>query len=240
MEILTRVGIRLSFCCGFYRIKIMQKLFILTFFSIFLLFCTVKEKTYEELEAEVLCGVLPEILERELKFYPKLPPPPPLNSSKHSVIQLDSIRIQDSLSWNNHLEEFKKQYKKRLSEFKEFKKVEQKILDTLINVKKLSVDETVYIKSELDSRKVELKEFNDSNIKVNLVSYSNTFEGQEINTREKVLFLTRVLVDEKEENSFFTVFRFYSSYHVFCRKGKDKKWKIRKVIPDDDNKRLSE
>lgn len=202
-----------------------------------MLSCTEKEKTYEALEAEVLCDVLPEILERELKFHPKLPPPPPpLNLSKHSVIQLDSIRIQDSLSWNNHLEEFKKQYKKRLSEFKEFKKVEQKILDTLINVKKLSVDETVYIKSELDSRKVELKEFNDSNIKVNLVSYSNTFEGQEINTREKVLFLTRVLVDEKEENSFFTVFRFYSSYHVFCRKGKDKKWKIRKVIPDDDNK----
>ena len=219
----------------------MQKLILLTFFSLFILSCAEKEKTYDELEAEVLCDVLPEILERELKFYPKLPPPPPpLNSSKHSVVQLDSIRIQDSLSWNNHLEEFKKQYKKRLSEFKEFKKVEQKILDTLINVKKLSVDETDYKKNDLDCRRIELKEFDNSYIKVKLVSYKNTFEQQERSSGDRVLFLTRVLVDEKEENSFFTVFKFIGTYHVFCRKGKDKKWKIRKVIPDDDNKLRSE
>ena len=237
MEILTRVEIRLSFCWGFYRIKIMQKLFILTFFSIFLLSCTVKEKNYEALEAEVLCDVLPEILERELKFHPKLLPPPPyLNSSKHTVIQIDSIKKQDSLSWYKHLKDYKVYYQNRLSEIRQYKKVQQKVLDTLLYVKKLSIDETVYLKSELDSRKVELKEFNDSNIKVNLVSYSNTFEGQEINTGEQVLFLTRILMDEKKENSFFTVFKFIGTYHVFCRKGKDKKWKIRKVIPDDDNK----
>ena len=40
----------------------MQKLILLTFFSFFILSCTEKEKTYEELEAEVLCDVLPEVI----------------------------------------------------------------------------------------------------------------------------------------------------------------------------------
>ena len=78
--------------------------------------------------------------------------------------------------------------------------------------------------------------FNYSNINVNLVPYSNTFEGQDRNSGEQVLFFTRVLMDEKEENSFFTVFKFFGTYHVFCRKTKNNKWEIRKVIPDDNNK----
>ena len=170
---------------------------------LFLFSCTEKQKSYEELEAEVLCDVLPEVLERELKFYSvKIPPPPQtLDSLKYNDKQLDSIKIQGSLSWD-----------------------------------KLSVDETVYLKSELDPRKVGLDEFNNSNINVNLVPYSNTFEGQDRNSGEQVLFLTRVLIDEKGENSFFTVFKFFGTYHVFCRKLKNNKWEIRKVIPDDNNK----
>ena len=215
----------------------MQKLILLTFFSLFTLSCTVKEKTYEELESEVLCDVLPEVLERELKFYSvRIPPPQKLDSLKYNEKQLDSIRRQDSLSWDKYLKEYKVYYKNQLSKIRQYKKVQQKVLDTLLYVKKLSVDETVYLKSELDSRKVGLDEFNNSNINVNLVPYSNTFEGQDRNSGEQVLFFTRVLMDEKEENSFFTVFKFFGTYHVFCRKTNNNKWEIRKVIPDDDNK----
>ena len=205
---------------------------------LFLFSCTEKEKTYEELEAEVLCDVLPEVLERELKFYSVRIPPPPrtLDSLKYNDKQLDSIKIQDSLSWDAHLKDYKVYYQNQLSEIRQYKKVQQKVLDTLLYVKKLSVDETVYLKSELDSRKVGLDEFNNSNINVNLVPYSNTFEGQERNSGEQVFFLTRVLMDEKGENSFFTVFKFFGTYHVFCRKTKNNKWEIRKVIPDDNNK----
>jgi len=215
----------------------MRKLILLTLFSLILISCTEKEKTYEALEAEVLCDVLPEVLERELKFNPILPPPPPfLDSLKYSITQLDSIIKQDSLIKDKHLKDYKVYYQNRLSEIKQYKKVQQKVLDTLLFVKKLSVDETVYLKTELNSRKVEFNEFNDSNIKVNLVPYSNTFEGEERNSGEQVLFLTRVLIDEKEENSFFSVLKFFGTYHVFCRKTKNNKWEIRKVIPDNDNK----
>ncbi|WP_445718564.1 hypothetical protein [Flavobacterium sp.] len=204
--------------------------------SLMLFSCTEKEKTYEELEAEVLCDVLPEVLERELKFYSvRIPPPQILDSLKYNEKQLDSIRRQDSLSWDRYLKEFKVYYKSQLSKIREYKKVQQKVLDTLLYVKKLSTDETVYLKNELDSRKVGLDEFNDSNISVNLVPYSNTFEGQDRNSGEQVLFFTRVLMDQKAENSFFTVFKFFGTYHVFCRKIKNNKWEIRKVIPDDVN-----
>ena len=205
---------------------------------LFLFSCTEKEKTYEELEAEVLCDVLPEVLERELKFYSVRIPPPPrtLDSLKYNEKKVDSIKIQGRVSWDAHLKKYKVYYQNQLSEIRQYKKVQQKVLDTLLYVKKLSVDETVYLKSELDSRKIELDEFNDSNIKVNLVPYSNTFEGQERNSGEQVFFLTRVLMDEKGENSFFTVFKFCGTYNVFCRKTRNNKWEIRKVIPDDDNK----
>ena len=205
---------------------------------LFFFFCTEKEISYEELGVEVLCDVLPVVFERELKFYSVRIPPPPrtLDSLKYNDKQLDSIKIQDSLSWDAHLKDYKVYYQNQLSEIRQYKKVQQKVLDTLLYVKKLSVDETVYLKSELDSRKIELDEFNDSNIRVNLVPYSNTFEGQERNSGEQVFFLTRVLMDEKGENSFFTVFKFFGTYHVFCRKTINNKWEIRKVIPDDDNK----
>ncbi|MFD2908634.1 hypothetical protein ACFSX9_07775 [Flavobacterium ardleyense] len=53
----------------------MQRLIVLTFLSLFLFSCSEKEKTYEELEAEVLCDVLPQ-LAHEIVM-PRLPPPPP-------------------------------------------------------------------------------------------------------------------------------------------------------------------
>ena len=53
----------------------MQKLILLTFFSFFILSCNEKEKTYEELEAEVLCDVLPEVIPEIGSLF--IPPPPP-------------------------------------------------------------------------------------------------------------------------------------------------------------------
>jgi uncharacterized protein YcfL len=44
----------------------MRKLILLILFSLILVSCTKKEKTYEALEAEVLCDVLPEIAKYEL------------------------------------------------------------------------------------------------------------------------------------------------------------------------------
>lgn len=219
----------------------MQRLIVITFLSLFLFSCSEKEKTYEELEAEVLCDVLPEILERELKFYALKPPPSPaLDSVKYSFKQIDSIQKAYSLFIDKFSKESKVYYENRISKLKEHKKIEQNVLDTLLYVKRLSVDKTVYRKFDLDSRRVELKEFDNSNIKVRQVSYSNTFEQEDRNSGDQVLFLTRVLVNEKNDSSFFSVFKFFGTYHVFCKKTKDNEWKISKVISDEENKLRSE
>lgn len=46
---------------------------------LFLFSCTEKEKTYEELEAEVLCDVLPDVIPEIGSLF--IPPPPPMPDS---------------------------------------------------------------------------------------------------------------------------------------------------------------
>ena len=74
----------------------MQKLILLTFFSFFIFSCTEKEKTYEELEAEVLCDVLPGIAKFEIKSFLRLgvviPPPTELDTLNYTNKQIDSIK----------------------------------------------------------------------------------------------------------------------------------------------------
>ena len=68
----------------------MQKLILLTFFSFFLISCTEKEKAYEELEAEVLCDVLPEVIHSFIQINLPLPPPPSSDSLEINL-NIDSI-----------------------------------------------------------------------------------------------------------------------------------------------------
>jgi len=58
-----------------------------------LLSCTEKEKTYEALEAEVLCDVLPEIAKYELNqnFNSVIPPPLEVDSLKFSIEEIQYI-----------------------------------------------------------------------------------------------------------------------------------------------------
>ena len=66
---------------------------------LFLFSCTEKEKTYEELEAEVLCDVLPEVLERELKFYAEC--------CKKYEINLDLVKLKEKLISDTYILEDK-------------------------------------------------------------------------------------------------------------------------------------
>ena len=66
------------------NLMFMQKLVVLTFF-LFLTFLKRERKTYEELEAEVLCDVLPGIAKYELNQSQNNFLPPPLET--------DSLKI---------------------------------------------------------------------------------------------------------------------------------------------------
>jgi len=68
----------------------MRKLILLTLISLTLISCKEKQKTYEALEAEVLCDVLPEVIRPFIQI--NLPPPPPPSSDSLKIdLNNDSI-----------------------------------------------------------------------------------------------------------------------------------------------------
>ena len=213
----------------------MQKLILLTFFSFFILSCTEKEKTYEELEAEVLCDVLPEIAKHEINSFLRLgiiiPPPPEIDSINYTNKQIDSIKKVEYNDWKKYKKIRKEKSDSIFNLIEKFKRIEFGILDTLADVEKLKFDKNIYKFNNLDFRGVELKEFEKCNLKINLVNFKNTFEGEDRNSNNPLVFLTRVLIDEKDEKAFFSVLKMYGTYHVFCNfSQKENKWKIEKII----------
>ena len=77
---------------------------------LFLFSCTEKEKTYEELEAEVLCDVLPEIAKYELNQNQNMFLPPPLETdslkfSKEEIQQLNKKRDEDWITFKSKLKQ---------------------------------------------------------------------------------------------------------------------------------------
>ena len=215
----------------------MQKLILLTFFSFFIFSCTEKEKTYEELEAEVLCDVLPEIAKLEIKSFLRLgvviPPPQVLDTLNYTNKQIDSIKKVEYNDWEKYKRIRKEKSDSIFNLVEKFKRIEFGILDTLRDVEKLKFDKNIYKFNNLDFRGVELKEFEKCNLKINLINFKNTFEGEDRNSNNPLVFLTRVLIDEKDEKAFFSVLKMYGTYHVFCNfSQKENKWKIEKIIKE--------
>ncbi len=215
----------------------MQKLILLTFFSFFIFSCNEKEKTYEELEAEVLCDVLPGIAKFEIKSFLRLgvviPPPTELDTLNYTNKQIDSIKKVEYNDWDKYKKIRKEKSDSIFNLIEKFKRIEFGILDTLADVEKLKFDKNIYKFNNLDFRGVELKEFEKCNLKINLINFKNTFEGEDRNSNNPLVFLTRVLIDEKDEKAFFSVLKMYGTYHVFCNfSKKENKWKIEKIIKE--------
>ena len=202
---------------------------------LFLFSCTEKEKTYEELEAEVLCDVLQEVAKFEIKSFLRLgvviPPPTELDTLNYTNKQIDSIKKVEYNDWEKYKKIRKEKSDSIFNLVEKVKRIEFGILDTLADVEKLKFDKNIYKFNNLDFRGVELKEFEKCNLKINLVNFKNTFEGEDRNSNNPLVFLTRVLIDEKDEKAFFSVLKMYGTYHVFCNfSQKENKWKIEKII----------
>lgn len=202
---------------------------------LFLFSCSEKEKTYEELEAEVLCDVLPEVAKFEIKSFLRLgvviPPPTELDTLNYTNKQIDSIKKVEYNDWEKYKKIRKEKSDSIFNLIEKVKRIEFGILDTLADVEKLKFDKNIYKFNNLDFRGVEIKEFEKCNLKINLVNFKNTFEGEDRNSNNPLVFLTRVLIDEKDEKAFFSVLKMYGTYHVFCNfSQKENKWKIEKII----------
>ena len=213
----------------------MQKLILLTFFSFFILSCTEKEKTYGELEAEVLCDVLPEIAKYELNQSQNNFLPPPLETdslkfSKEKIQQLNKKRDED---WITFKLELKQNIEIAIKKIDEFKKYKYAVIDTLLSVDNPINEDFKYEYDSLPKRKLTKNEFDKSNLDVVLVSYKDTFEGGVRNNEHLTLSgLSRVLI-HKNGKAFFQCNKTYYHYKVFCNfSQKENKWKIEKIIKE--------
>lgn len=216
----------------------MKNIFILLI-SIFFFSCEKKEKTYEELEAEVLSDVLPEVIKYELNEnlsrvkILSLIQPPDLDSLKYSNKQLDSIFKNYEELNNKYLKLFEQKTDSLLVVLDQFKKHEILLIDTLSYVEKLIIRKNQYLFDSLQPRRIIREEFSKCNLEIKLISYKNTFEGGEPISQRAVVFPTRVLISTDKHNSFFSILKWYGTYHVFCKYSeKLNKWEIDKIVKD--------
>ena len=211
-------------------------------FILYLFFISCQEKTketkktYEQLEAKVLCDVLPEVAKYELEnsFWLRIPPPPPIpeiDTLKFNSFKTDSILHKSRTDWDNFISENRNGINESILKLKEFKKIEFGVLDTLRWVNKYEIDKTEYLFDSLDIRPLSSSEFEKSNLKVTLITYKNTFEGGIRNSDMPLLFLSRVLLSQDYKKAYFFVFKYYRAYHVFCEFSENR-WFIKKIIEE--------
>jgi anion-transporting ArsA/GET3 family ATPase len=203
--------------------------------SLMLFSCTEKEKTYEELEAEVLCDVLPEIAKYELNQNENnfLPPPLEIDSLKFSKEKIQQLNKKRDEDWITFKLELKQKIETSIKKTNEFKKYKYAVIDTLLSVNASFNQDLKYEFDSLPQRKLNVKEFEKSNIDVVLVSYKDTFEGGVRNHEHLTLSgLSRVLI-HKNGKAYFQCNKTYYHYNVFCNfSQKENKWKIEKIIKE--------
>ena len=197
--------------------------------------CSEKEKTYEELETEVLCDVLPEFAKYELNQSQNnfLPPPLEVDSlkfSKEKIRQLNKKRDED---WITFKLEIKQNIETSIKKVDEFKKYKYAVIDTLFSVNKPFSEDFKYEYDSLSERKLTKNEFEKSNLDIVLVPYKDTFEGGVRNNEHLTLSgLSRVLI-HKNGRAYFECNKVYYHYKVFCNfSQKGNKWKIEKIIKE--------
>ncbi len=196
---------------------------------LFLFACNEKEKTYEELEAEVLCDVLPQLAHEIIMT--KLPPPPPPEEDyekynykplsiedfiKFREIQRDSVKLLAKKKYKIHIGLNSLMFFVNKSEFK------------ITNQRMISID-------SLMERKFRPNELLNSTLKIKFVENDTIAErGEFINDSEieALSSITRVLFNDKKTKAFFKLYPFSCSprsIEVVSEKVNDK-WLVKEII----------
>lgn len=205
----------------------MQKIILLTFFSLFIFSCTEKEKTYEELEAEVLCDVLPQLAHEFITT--KLPPPPPPKEDydKYNYKPLS-------------IEEFKKLREIQKDSIKLLAKEKHKLIIGInydlfeINGKELEIKKKFFIDSQVQ-RKFKINELEKSNLKFKYFEPDSIrLKGEFINHEgvSSLISISRVLFNSSKNESFFELFPFgyMPSKIVIISKKENNRWVVKEMI----------
>jgi hypothetical protein len=214
----------------------MKNCFTLLLISILLLSCTEKEKTYETLETEVLCDVLPEVIPEIGSLFIPPPPPPP-----------DSLRNEDYKASSN--EEFFKLVSAKKEKTKKLAKQKYKyrigIIDTLRgidfryykNVFPKHFNDFKPIFDTIDFRQINKNEVKNSTLLINL--YSSEFlphlTSNHNHDEHTIVSISRVVINKTKDKAFFNLTKggcvVYNFKIVSIRK--NDKWILKGIIKDD-------
>ena len=193
---------------------------------LFLFSCTEKQKSYEELEAEVLCDVLPDVIHSFIQI--NLPPPPPPSS--------------DSLEINFNIDSITKDIERQRDEIKKLAQEKNKIhigLNSLMfsinksefritNQRNISID-------SLKERKFRSKELLNSTLKIKFVENDTIADRGEFIKDPQIKALSsvsRVLFNDKKTKAFFKLYPFGClpySIEVVSEKVNNK-WVVKEII----------
>ncbi len=203
---------------------------------LFLFSCTEKEKTYEELEAEVLCDVLPEVIPEIGSLF--IPPPPPMPDS----LQNENYKISSDEEFFKLVNEEKEKIKKLA---KQKNKYRIGIIDTLRGI------DFTYYKNEfpkhfndfkpifdtLDFRQINKNEVKNSTLLINL--YGSEFlphlTSNHNHDEHTIVSISRVVINRNKDKAFFNLTKGgcvpYAFKIISIRK--NNKWILKGIIKDD-------
>jgi hypothetical protein len=193
-----------------------------------LLSCKEKEKTYETLEAEVLCDVLPEVILPFIQI--DLPPPPPPS--------LDSLKID--LNNDSIIKEIEGQRVEIKKLIQEKHKIQIGLNSLMFSLKKTELKTNNQNKISVDSlmeRNFQQNELSNSTLKINFVENDTIASlGEFINNRENKALssVTRVLFNDEKTIAIFKLYPFGClpySIEIISEKVNNK-WKIAKIIKE--------
>ncbi|RTL12320.1 MAG: hypothetical protein EKK56_06940 [Flavobacteriaceae bacterium] len=204
---------------------------VLFFFS-----CAEKEKTYEELEAEVLCDVLPEVIPEIGSLFIPPPPPPP------DSLQNENFKISSDEEFLKLVNEEKEKIKKLA---KQKNKYRIGIIDTL-----RGIDFTYYknefpkhfndfkpIFDSLDFRQINKNEVKNSTLLINL--YGSEFlphlTSNHKHDEHTIVSISRVVINDKKDIAFFNLTKGGCVPYAFkiISIKKNNKWILKGIIKDD-------
>ena len=207
----------------------MKNIFIIIV-SILFFSCEKKEKSYEELEAEVLSDVLPEIIHYYASFIHLLPQPPEaIDSSKYSLEQIQLIeKDQDSI-----FKQFLIRREKYMDSIKVLAKQDKKLKIGIMNYlisndiedrnefieldEERLISESELLKSTLDIKLIE---------RDSIAAKGEFFEDPEINGI--LIFLSRVSFNKEKNITYFEIYRFINPRpDIFIAKKVNEKWELK-------------
>ena len=202
---------------------------------LFLFSCTEKEKTYEELEAEVLCDVLPEVIPEIGSLF--IPPPPPMPDS----LQNENYKISSDEEFFKLVNEEKEKIKKLA---KQKNKYRIGIIDTLRGI------DFTYYKNEfpkhfndfkpifdtLDFRQINKNEVKNSTLLINL--YGSEFlphlTSNHNHDEHTIVSISRVVINRNKDKAFFNLTKggcIPYAFKIISIK-KNNKWILKEIIKE--------